>query len=269
MATGSLQVNRDIILATKKQQLKAQQKNTPMDAVLSMAQMQPRPRGILNYSSDGDHITLVAQLTRREVYDPVTSALHCIVNGADGVSFFTDHSIYANALDDLMLVSRALKYKPVIYQNYVLNEYEVMCARGADSSAIVVYASLVPPAKLRQIVSTAQRWKMSTLVQVSNPEDIEAALALSPHALCFGDNLSGNIEGSIQDILDARESIPSHCKVVLMHTLQSLGDVELALTAPIDALIVSQDLLTNERAAREIKAMLKAVQEERAKTQDF
>jgi len=265
MATGSLQVNRDIILATKKQQLKIQQENTPLDAVLSMAQMQARPRGILNYSSDGDNITLIAQLTRREVYDPVTSALHCVTHGADAVAFFTDHSIYANALDDMMLVARALKNKPVVYQNYVLNEYEVMAARGADASAIVVYASLVPPDKLRKIVSTAQRWKMSTLVQVSSTEDIEAALALSPHALCFGDNLSGNIEGSIKDILDVHDSLPSHCKVVLMHTLQSLGDVELALTAPIDAMIVSQDLLIHERSAREVRTMLQAVQQERSK----
>lgn len=266
MATGSLQVNRDIILATKKQQLKIQQHNTPMDAVLSMAQMQPRPRGILNYSSDGEHITLIAQLTRREIYDPVTSALHCVFNGADAITFFTDHSIYANALDDLLLVSRAVKNKPVIYQNYVLNEYEVMAARGADASAIVVYASLIPNAKLRQIVSTAQRWKMSTLVQVSSPEDIEAALALSPHALCFGDNLSSNIQGSIGEILDVKESLPTHYKLVLMHTLYSLDDVELALKAPIDALIVSQDLLTNDRVAKKLRQMLADAQQARSNT---
>lgn len=265
MATGSLQVNRDIILATKKQQLKTQQEHTPVDAVLSMAQMQPRPRGLLNYSTDGDHINLIAQLTRREIYDPVTSALHCVSNGADAVSFFTDHSIYANALDDLMLVTRALKFKPVLYQNYVLNEYEVISARGADASAIVIYASLVPPDKLRQIVSTAQRWKMSTLVQVSSTEDIEAALSLSPHALCFGDNLSGNIEASVRDILDIRDSLAPQYKIVLMHTLQSLGDVELALSAPVDAIIVSQDLLTHERSAKEIKQMLKDIEQDRHK----
>jgi indole-3-glycerol phosphate synthase len=265
MATGSLQVNRDIILATKKQQLKIQQQHTPMDAVISMAQMQPRPRGILNYSSDGEKITLIAQLTRREIYDPVTSALHCMFNGADAISFFTDHSIYTNALDDLTLVARAIKNKSVIYQNYVLNEYEVTVARGADASALVVYASLVPKEKLRQIVSMAQRWKMSTLVQVSSEEDIEAALELSPHALCFGDNLSSNINDSVQEILRVHPSLPSHYKIVLMHTLDSLGDVELALSAPIDALIVSQDLLTMERSARELREMIDIAQKERNK----
>ena len=48
MATGSLQVNRDIILATKKQYLKQQMQTIPLDAVLALAQMQTRAMNFLN-----------------------------------------------------------------------------------------------------------------------------------------------------------------------------------------------------------------------------
>jgi indole-3-glycerol phosphate synthase len=256
MATGSLQVNRDIILATKKQQIKQRQKHTPMEAVLALAQMQKRPRGVLNYSSDGEKVSIIAQVSRREIYDPVTSALHCIVNGADAIGFFTDHSIYHNDLDDLLMLARAVKDVPVIYQNYVLNEYEVMAARAADASAIVVYASLLDEQRLRQTVGTAQRWKMSTIVQVSDSRDLEAAQTLSPHALSFGDNLSSNIGASVSDILSVRDKLPSHYRVLLTHSLHTLDEVELALSARVDALIVDEDLLKHERSAKMLHSLI-------------
>ena len=265
MATGSLQVNRDIILATKKQQLKQRQRHTPMEAVLSLAQMQKRPRGVLNYSSDGDEkISVIAQVSRREIYDPVTSALHCIVNGADAIGFFTDHSIYHNDLDDLLMVSRAVKDVPVIYQNYVLNEYEVMASRGADASAVVVYASLLDAQRLRQTVSTAQRWKMSTIVQVSDANDLEAAKTLSPHALSFGDNLSSNISATIEDMMAVREKLPSHYRLLLTHCLHTLDEVELALSARVDAVIVDEDLLKHERSAKMIQSLIEDAKKTRA-----
>jgi indole-3-glycerol phosphate synthase len=263
MATGSLQVNRDIILATKKQHLKQRQKHTPMEAVLALAGMQKRPRGLLNYSSDGDKIGVIAQISRREIYDPVTSALHCIVNGADAIGFFTDHSIYHNDLDDLLMVARAVKDVPVIYQNYVLNEYEVMAARAADASAVVVYASLMDSLRLRQTVSTSQRWKMSTIVQVTDINDLDSAKTLSPHALSFGDNLSSNIAATVADLKAVQSSLSSQYRLLLTHSLHNLDEVELALSVRVDAIIVDEDLLKHERSARMVQSMVANAQKAR------
>jgi len=256
MATGSLQVNRDIILATKKQRIKQMMKQTPLDAVLALAQMQQRPQGILNYSTDGDKITLMAQLTRHEVYDPITSALHCLHNGADAVALFTDHSIYDDDFDDLLLVSRALPTFPVLFQNYVVNEYMVMAARASGASGLFLYSSLIDKKALRGIVSMAQRWKMSTIVQVSNQEDLETALKLSPHALAFGDNLSSNVAATVESLRHVRASLPSFYKILLTHTLRSLDDVALALEAGVDCLIVDELMLTHERTAHQIRNMI-------------
>lgn len=263
MATGSLQVNRDIILATRRQHLKHQMKYTPLDAVLALAQMQKRPRGILNYSDDGQRIRLIGQITRHEIYDPVTSALHCLVNGADAIAFFTDHSIYHNDLDDLLMVARAMPEIPVLYQNYMLEEYDVMAARASDASALMVYSNVVDQAALRRIVSMSQRWKMSTFVQVAHEDDLEYALTLSPHALAFGDNLATNIKATVDDLATVRHKVPHFTKVFLTHTLRSIEDIVLALTADVDAVIVAEALLKNERTANAIRELIKDAEKRR------
>lgn len=263
MATSSLHINRDIILASRRQYIEQRQRATPMEAVLALAQMQSRPRSILNYASDGQRVRLVAQVSRTEIYDPVSAALRCVAEGADAIAFFTDHSLYTDDLDDLLMIARALKNVPVIYQNYVMTEYSVMATRGADASALVLYASLLEPQTLRNVVSMTMRWKMSALVQVNSEEEFQIAKSLSPHAICFGDHLSNNVSRSVELL----QSVPKHelynARRVIMNTLDTLDDVELVLTTPVDAIIVSEDLFKNEKSAHAIRRMVENAQAER------
>lgn len=256
MATNSLHINRDIILASKKQYLQQRQQATPTEAVLALAQMQHRPRSILNYASDGRRIRVIAQVTRTEIYDPVSAALRCVAEGADAIAFFTDHTIYTEDLDDLLMIARAMRSVPVIYQNYVMNEYGVMASRGADASALVIYASLLDPAALRNVVGMTMRWKMSALVQVNTEAEAEAALMLSPHAICFGDHLSSNVQHSVALMNAVADSALYNVRRVIMNTLHSLREVELALAAPTDAIIVSEELFKIEKTARTLRNLV-------------
>lgn len=256
MATGSLQVNRDIIIATKKQHLNQQMKQTPPDAILALAQMQDRPRSILNYSHDSEKIILIAQITRQTIYDPVTSALHCLVNGADAIAFFTDHSIYHDDLDDMLLLGRALPNIPVICQNYMMNEYSVMAARASGASSVFSYSSIIEQQALRKVVSMTQRWKMSTILQIANDHDLDYALSLSPHALAFGDNLSENLGENAEYLAAVHEHLPSHYNVLLSQTLHSIDEVQVAVDAGVDAVIVDETLMKHQPSAEKIKTLI-------------
>jgi indole-3-glycerol phosphate synthase len=255
METRNLRINRDIILASKRQHLEQRKKSLPLEAVQSLAQMQRRPRSLLNYASDREQIAIIAQVSRQHIYDPVTSALHCLAHGADAIALYTDHSLYTDDLDDLLMVARAMPQIPLLFQNYVLDEYSVVAARGADASALILYSAVLEPDALRQLVSTAQRWKMSVFVQISEAHELETAISLSPHVLCFGEILSRNIQRTIEQVNAIRPQIPSFVHLMLMHTLQTVDEVEATLQADVDAIIVSEDLLKQERAARQIREL--------------
>lgn len=254
-ATGSLHINRDIILAAKRQHLKVRREQTPVDALLALAQMQHRPRYFLTSAREPDQVTIIGQVTRTEMYDPVSTSLRYVREGADAIAFFTDHSIYENDLDDMLMVARGLKKTPIIYQNYVLDEYGVMGARASDASALVIYASLLEPAMLRRVISMTQRWKMTSMVQVTTPEELELACSLSPHMICYGDNLSSNVARSVQELTALREMIPHHIQFMLMHCLNTLDDVRAALSVGVNALLVGDALLNQERRAEHLRRL--------------
>lgn len=256
MTTGSLRVNRDIILATKRHHIEQRRRATPLEAALALAQMRQRPRPILNTMQDDGRVTLIGQITRTEIYDPVSTALSYVQEGVDAVTFFTDHSIYAGDLDDMLLVARGLKDTPVIYQNYVVDEYSVISARAADASALVLYSSLLDTNGLRRVVGATQRWKMAAILQIEDESGLEAVRLLSPHAVAYGDDLSGSFERSLSQLIAIREALPAHTRVMFMHSLQTLDEVEAALTARVHAVIVGEALLKSERKIARVRELV-------------
>lgn len=268
MLSGHLQVNRDIIIATKKQYIHQQIAQTPLDAILSLAQMQKRPLPILNHSQDGNQVILIARLTRQRVYDPITSGLHCLANGADAVAFFTDHHIYHDDFDDLLLLSRALCDVPVIFQNYMVDAYAVIAARAAGASSVFLHHGVVDDATLRTMVITAQRWKMNVIVQIDHIDQLDSALQLSPHAFAFGNPLEGrdHINEAVQLLQAARQRVPTYCHLLLAQTLQQVDEIEQALAGGVNAVIVDEQLLKHERTAAQIGALLEQARQERTTT---
>lgn len=247
MATGSLHINRDIILAMKRQHMKERQAKNPKESVHALAQLQPYPRPLLNVVEE-QRTYLIGQVNRTRIYDPVTASLTLVREGADAVSFFTDHAIYHQDFEDAFLVARGLRHVPLIFQNYVFNLYGVTASRVADASALVLYASLLPQDTLRELVSNAQRWRMSIIIQANSPEELSLANQLSPHAIAYGDTEKSNLETLWRELPDIRRETPKHTKLMLINCLETVDDVAQAVAFGLNAVIVSATLLEGDSA---------------------
>ena len=250
MTTGPLQVNRDIVLAMKRQTIKERQSRSPMAAIISLAHMQPHPRDVMNYVDD-DKVTVIGQVTRTaNLYDPVAAAMDMIYEGANAIAFYTDHAVYGQDLEDLFLVSRARRSIPVIYQNYVVSEYHVVGVRVADASGITIHSSLLDEKIVRATTIAAQRWRFTVFVQVETQAQLEVANTLSPHVISYGDPLSHQVSKALQELPALREQIPHHTKLMLSHTLHTLDEAEAAVKAGVRGMIVAPYLLKGDNARK-------------------
>lgn len=257
MTTSELKINRDILLATKTQHLAERRAKTPLEAVHAMATMQRRPRYILNTVVDAHaSVQLIGQITRLDTYDPVAMALRFVREGVDAVAFFTDNAAYQNDLDDLLMVAMGVKDTPVIYQNYIVNEYNVIEARASDASALVLYASALDPAMLRKTVSMTQRWKMTAIVQVNSEDEMRRAVELSPHAIAIGLSESDDIPHAIDKLRLLRPLLPYNTRSLLMNCLHTLDEVEAVVAEGVNAVIVSEDVLNTAQKSTRLKALL-------------
>lgn len=250
MTTGTININPHVAMAMKQQTLQTRVRRMPSEALAALAQMQPPALTVMDTVDDGNSVTLIGRLTRRAVYDPVLSALTMAREGATALSFFTDHVIYDDDYEDCFLVTRALTETPVIFANYLMDEYGVINARVAGASGGIIYSDLLSPEKLHKVVTAAHRWRLSVFLQASTPEQVDYAHMLNPHVLCYGGIAAIDIRESLAELDTVRARMPHYTKLMLMHTFHYLDDIEHAIEAGVRGIIVSEQLFKPETAPR-------------------
>ena len=255
MATDNLSNDLNTILAAKRQYLAERRAKTPIQAVIALADMQRRPQPVLNTVTNGSQIALIGQITRAETYDPVAVTLGYINRGVDGVSLYTDQSVYSRGLDDLLLVSRGVNI-PVISQDYILDEYHVVEARAAGASALVLSASTLDQEMLRKAVTTTQRWRMTAIVQVADEDELNYAGTLSPHVLGINAGFTSTPQEDIALLERLRPHIPYNMRVMLISSLDTLENVQRALSLGVDAIMVSDRLLLDDYHSGQLHDLL-------------
>lgn len=257
MITTDEETNVEAIIAAKKQLLDTRQKKTPIAAVVALAEMQARPKPILSVITDGAYVTVIGQITIGETYDPVGTSLRYIRAGIDAVSLFTDQRVYSKGMNDLLLLARGIPNRPVICSDYIINEYNVGEVRSTGASALVIYSSILDRPKIRNLISITQRWKMSSILQVSNEEEMEYVGMVSPHTVAIGvfDDPYFDPKRDIPMLEQLCPLVPFSSRITAMGCLQTLDDVAAVLEFGVSAITVSQDLILSQNKIEQLYSL--------------
>src|SRR5213593_24068 len=132
-------------------------------------------------------VGLIAEVKRRspsqgairEDLDPVAHARGYVRGGAVAVSVLTDEAHFGGSLDDLARVAAAVPV-PVLRKDFILDELQIMEARAAGASAVLLIARILEPDRMKALARAAQQWGLATLIEVHDAGELEPALAAGP-----------------------------------------------------------------------------------------
>lgn len=261
MATKELLPQLDVILAAKRQYLQERKAKTPIEAVRALASMQKRPQPVLSSVMHDASVMLIGQIKYTPEadplhggYDPVASAVKMVKSGVDAVALFTDETLYQGGLDDLVLVSRAVSV-PVISQDYFMDEYQVVEARAAGASALMLRAHMLEPSALRTLVSATQRNRMTAIVEVHNQTELENALKLSPYVIGINLRDFRSMDGSSGWRI--RPLTPPNIRIMITDGLKTIDEVQTAVELGVDAVLVDEHLLDDASKAADLQYALR------------
>jgi indole-3-glycerol phosphate synthase len=263
MATKELIPQPDVILAAKRQSLDERKSRTPIEAVRALASMQKRPQPVLNTIAENAPVMLIGQIKYTaphngllyEPYDPVATALRYVQAGVDAIALFTDETVYHGGLDDLVMVARAVNV-PIISQDYILDEYQIVEARAAGASALMLYASALEKTLLRTLVSATQRNRMTAIVEVRSYEELDYALSLSPYVIGISSRDLFTPGFHSDQLHQLRPRIPANIRVMLTDGLTTLPEIEAAIKMGVDAVLVEGGLLDDPDVRADLQSML-------------
>src|SRR5712691_6461061 len=123
-----------------------------------------------------DTVGLIAEVKRRSPsqgdirtdLDPVQHARAYVRGGAVAVSVLTDEAHFGGSLDDLERVAAAVPV-PVLRKDFILDELQIMEARAAGASAVLLIARILEPDRMKALAREAHGMELGVVVEVHSP----------------------------------------------------------------------------------------------------
>lgn len=96
-------------------------------------------------------------------------------NGASAVSILTDNK-YFGGYDDFVVTARQAGLKlPVLYKNFIVDEYQLFQARLCGASAVLLIAAALTKTECKRLNDTAHELGLETLLETHSEKETEYA----------------------------------------------------------------------------------------------
>lgn len=193
----------------------------------------------------GDEIAVIAEVKRQSPsrgsiapdLDPARLARAYVEGGAAAISVLTDGPHFGGSLDDLIAVRGAVD-RPVLRKDFLIDPVQIIEARAAGASAVLLIVRALDDATLRELADLARSLGMARLVEVHTVEELERAGAVEPEAIGVNSRDLDSFRVSLEGIAALLAAVPARCIAVAESGIASRADVERVAAWGADAVLV-------------------------------
>lgn len=155
----------------------------PRRSALERAALARRPAPSFGGSLRGETLGLIAEVKRRSPsagviaggLDPVAHATTYEGAGASAISVLTEQAHFGGSLDDLSGVTGAVRV-PVLRKDFIVDETQLLEARGAGAAAALLIVRILSPRRLRELLAFSAEIGLGVLTEAHDEAEIDVAL---------------------------------------------------------------------------------------------
>jgi indole-3-glycerol phosphate synthase len=203
----------------------------------------PVPRPFL--AAGARTVGVIAEVKRRSPsqgdirpgLDPVQHARSYERAGAVAVSVLTEERHFGGSLEDLRRVAQAVSL-PVLRKDFIISEAQILEARIAGASAVLLIARILRASELRALADCIRRWKLTPLIEVHEENELEAAFAAEPEVLGVNARDLDTLTMNPARAVAVMRRVPPGITLVAESGVQTRDDVEQLADAGADFILV-------------------------------
>jgi len=208
----------------------------------------PPPRSF-RAGLQGPRVGLIAEVKRRSPsageiqarLDPARHAAAYAGAGAAAISVLTNWEHFGGNLEDLTTVARGVQV-PVLRKDFILDETQILEARAAGASAILLITRALPATRLKELAQTAGDWGLDTLVEVHTAAELDVALESGAAAIGINSRDLNDFRIDTEAAWRLVGQVPGDRIAVAESGMSTPADVERAAQAGADAVLIGTAL---------------------------
>lgn len=207
-------------------------------------------------------VALIAEVKRRspsagsirEDLDPSLLAASYAAGGAAAISVLTDGPHFGGSLDDLRTVAERVKV-PVLRKDFILAEEQLLEARAAGASAVLLIVRALTPGRLAELRVFAADLGLDVLVEAHTAREVSVALDNGAEVVGINSRDLDSFRIDIEAAWALFRGVPGDVIAVAESGMASAADVARAAASGADAVLIGTALSSApdpEALAREI-----------------
>lgn len=134
-------------------------------------------------------------------------------NGAAALSILTDEKYFGGRDEFILQARKAGVTIPILYKNFVIDEYQLFQARLCGASAVLLIAAALPLRECKTLLATAHELGLEVLLEIHGETELDYA-ELEPDVCGVNNRNLGTFVTDIQNSFRMASSLPREaCKV--------------------------------------------------------
>jgi indole-3-glycerol phosphate synthase len=174
--------------------------------------------------------------------------------GAAAVSVLTEEAHFGGSLADLR-AARAATELPILRKDFTVDPYQLYEAKIAGADAVLLVVGSLRPGELAALHALAGDLDLDAVVEVSNDEELEAALDVDADVLGINNRDLEDFTVDLQRTFDLIADVPAGKVVVSESGIHTRHQIEELEGVGVDAVLIGETLMRAadpEGAVREL-----------------
>ena len=209
-----------------------------------------------------DQVALIAEVKRRspsagsirEDLDPAERARMYARHGAAAISVLTDGPFFGGSVEDLRAAAGA--GVPLLRKDFILDELQIMEARAAGASAVLLIVRALAPERLRTLLRAAVAQGLDALVETHTAAELDQAVEAGARIIGVNSRDLDTFRIDVEGAWALLARVPADLVAVAESGMSGPADVRRAAEAGADAALVGSALSAAASPAALVAALV-------------
>ncbi len=191
----------------------------------------------------------------REDYRPAVFARAYEQVGAAAISVLTDEDFFQGSLEDLAIVSRAVRI-PVLRKDFILDPFQILEARAAGADAVLLIVAAHADKDLLDLGAEARRLGLDVLCEVHDREELARALDLGFELIGVNSRDLKTLQVDPRRHFELIAHMPEEVLRVAESGIRAPADIEQLMGIGYDAFLVGETLMRQPEPSAALALLL-------------
>ncbi len=240
----------DQIVVRKRAELLLDRARVPLEQLEKQVRGTRAPRRGFRSALERNAPAIIAEIKKAspsrgviaEHCDPADLARRYESAGAAALSVLTDVQFFQGSIEDLKRAREASRL-PILRKDFTLGVYHLWQAAAHGADAVLLIASILPPADLRALLELAGDLDLDALVEVHDRPELERALEAGAGLVGVNNRNLHTFEVSLETSLQLAELIPPNVLAVSESGIRTREDIARLSAAGYRAFLVGESLM--------------------------